>query len=681
MLHRWFSIVWLASLAFGCAATTPHPSAATPEIPEAEPPSAASAVPTRFSEDTLTTSVRGTATFKVPAGWAIAVTDSVTRLIDPDGDCPAAVVDLEETDADAATRAAWNVFRSDFNWPLHAAVDTPPRDGWDAGRGYSYEVSPNAKLEVSASALRSGSRTVVLLLESPTSTLEKRLAQLQLIAESLRPAGYSLESFAGKKPNVLTVARLSKLNELIATAQRELEIPGVAVAIVQNGELIQLKGFGVRELGKPEPVDGDSLFLIGSNTKALTTLLLAQLVDEGKLRWDLPVVDALPYFRLGSEQTTKLTQIKHLVCACTGLPRQDFEWLLEYAKTTPAQVVHALADIEPTTQFGETFQYSNQLAAAAGYIAANAAYPGQELGAAYDRAMATRVFGPLGMTSTTFDFARAARANHAVGHGRDADGRMLPVRIAINDAVIPLRPAGGAWSSARDLIRYVQLELARGVLPGKAKRLVSEANLLERRAPQVAIGEHTTYGMGLEVDRRYDIPVVHHGGSLFGFKSDMIWLPEHDVGAVILTNSDSGGALLWPFQRALLEQLFDGKPEAAEDISSSARNERLLIAKQRAKLTLPADPSVIAKLAPRYAEPVLGAIEVRRLNGATLVDVGEWQSTVATRKNDDGTTSLVTIEQGLAGLPLVVGTLPDGKRTLILRDAQHEYRFVEGVAH
>ncbi|HKP63358.1 MAG TPA: serine hydrolase domain-containing protein [Polyangiales bacterium] len=609
----------------------------------------------------------------------MAVTGEATRLIDPDGDCPAAVVDLAEADVDAATAAAWKVFRSDFDWPLHTAVDEPARNGWDGGRGYEYEVSPNAKLAVQAEALRSGSRTVVLLLELPTATLEKRLSQLRLITDSLRPSGYARESFARKKANTLTVARISKLEALVTLAQRELEIPGVAIAIVQGGELIHLKGYGVRELGKPAAVDGESLFLIGSNTKALSTLLLAELVDEGKLRWDMPVVQSMPSFRLGNDQTTDLTQIKHLVCACTGLPRQDFEWLLEYEKTTPIQVVRALSDIEPTTEFGETFQYSNQLAAAAGYVAANVAFPGQELGTAYDRAMTARVFGPLGMTSTTFDFARALRGNRALGHGRDAEGKTTGVRMSMNDAIIPLRPAGGVWSSARDLIRYVQLELARGVLPG-GKRLVSEANLAERSAPQVSMGERETYGMGLVVDRRYDVPVVHHGGSLLGFKSDMIWLPEHGVGAVILTNSDSGGALLWPFQRALLEQLFDGHPEASEDMLSAARNERVLIESERKKLSIPADPAIIAGLATEYTEPTLGRIDVRKVDGVATLDVGEWRSAVATRTNPDGSVSLVTIDAGLAGLPLVIGTLPDGKRALTLRDAQHEYRFVEAAA-
>src|SRR6185503_7173148 len=115
--------------------------------------------------------------------------------------------------------------------------------------------------------------------------------------------------------------------------------------------------------------------------------------------------------------------------------------------------------------------------------------------------------------------------------------------------------------SASDLAKYVELELAKGMLPN-GKRLVSQENLLARYAPQVIIGEDVTYGMALMVDARYGVRVVHHGGDLGGYHSDMIWLPDNGVGVVILTNADSGVLLRGPLLRKLLEVLYDGKPEA-----------------------------------------------------------------------------------------------------------------------
>ena len=133
----------------------------------------------------------------------------------------------------------------------------------------------------------------------------------------------------------------------------------------------------MRELGKPATVDADTLFIIASNTKALSTLLLAKLVDRGKFTWDTPVTSVYPEFKLGDADTTKQVLMKHLVCACTGMPRQDMEWLFEYKSATPKSALSLLGTMQPTTKFGEVFQYSNLLAAAAGFIGGHVLDPEQ----------------------------------------------------------------------------------------------------------------------------------------------------------------------------------------------------------------------------------------------------------------------------------------------------------------
>src|SRR5262249_55684032 len=395
-----------------------------------------------------------------------------------------------------------------------------------------------------------------------------------------------------------------------------LRVPGVAISLYQEGKVVFEGGFGVRELGQPTPVDAETLFMVASNTKSMTTLLLATLVDEGKLTWDTPVTTVMPDFKLGDPETTKQVLIKHLVCACTGLPRQDFEWLFEFQKATPGSELALLATFQPTSKFGELFQYSNLLGAAGGFVAAHIIFPGRELGAAYDDAMAQRVFGPIGMTSTTFDFQKALTGNHASPHAWDIDGVTAKAEMAINYAIIPLRPAGGAWSNAKDMMRYLRMELGRGALPN-GRRVAAQANVVNLREPQIKIGNDVSYGMGLEVDRKWGIPVVHHGGSLFGYKSDMFYLPEHDVAAVILVNSDEGGSMLEPFGRRLLEVLFDGKPEAEEDIAVAAKNMKAAVLKERSRLTIPADRLAVDKLAPRYTNASLGEITVVRAGAET----------------------------------------------------------------
>jgi hypothetical protein len=215
------------------------------------------------------------------------------------------------------------------------------------------------------------------------------------------------------------------------------------------------------------------------------------------------------------------------------------------------------------------------------------------------------------------------------------------------------------------------MELDEGALPG-GTRYVSKDALLARRAPQVSIGRDITYGMGLVVDTTYGTPVVQHGGALIGYHSDMMWLPEHNVGAVILTNADPGQRLLGPFHRKLLEVLFDGRPEADAQVAAQATTFYEQLAADRKLLTVPAAPDDAAKLASKYTNNALGTITVRREGGAVVFDLGEWKSEMATRRNPDGTVSFLTIVPGFTGFEFVVGGAPP-KPTLITRDAQHEY--------
>jgi CubicO group peptidase (beta-lactamase class C family) len=451
-------------------------------------------------------------------------------------------------------------------------------------------------------------------------------------------------------------------------------VPGVALGLVQDGKVVFAGGFGVRQLGGGQRVDANTLFMIASNTKAMTTLMLAKLVDEKKLTWDTPVTTLLPSFRLGNLATTRQVEVKHLICACTGLPRQDLEWIFQFKGLTPEGALRTLATMQPTSKFGEMFQYSNPLAGGAGFVGGHVLFPQLELGAAYDSAMQTRVFGPLGMKATTFDYAAALRGDHAMPHAPDVNGRPAHAVMGVNYAIIPLRPAGAAWSNARDMLGYIGMELAEGRLPD-GERYISREALLARRAAQVPIGKDETYGMGLIVDTQYGVPVVHHGGDMVGFHSYMMWLPGQGVGAVILTNGDPGWIVRSQFRRKLLEVLFDGRAEADAQAASQAKTYFEQMAAERKLLTVPANAAEAGKLAGRYHNDALGDIAVSRSEGATVFDFGEWRSEVASRKNPDGTVSFVTTAPGMIGFEFVVGT--GAKRTLITRDAQHEYEFKE----
>ncbi len=651
-MHALARLLAVALIALQAAAQAPPPAA---EV---------------LTADTPRTTVAGN-TFIAPAGWRISVRDQATILEAPEGNSHIALIDVKAKDADSAVAAAWAQY-GELKWPLLNTNDLPDKDGWAGVRVYNYQTSPNEKRGVQAAARRANDVWTVAIHDMDDAVGEKRGAQVALIFGRLLPKGYQRESFAGKTANRLDAKRIAELSRFVDDNRKALGVPGVSIGIVQDGKIVFAGGFGTRDIGGVEKPDADTLYIVASNTKALTTLMLAKLVDEGKLTWETPVTKLLPSFKLGDADTTSRVLVKHLICACTGLPRQDLEWLFQYEGVTPSGALATLAGMQPTSKFGELFQYSNPLAAAGGFVGGHVAFPERELGAAYDEAMRTRVFAPLGMTATTFDFKRAIAANHATAHAADLDGKTARALMDVNYSIIPLRPAGGAWSNVRDMLKYVAMEIDEGALPG-GKRYIGKEALLARRAPQVPIGKDLAYGMGLIVDRTWGIPVVQHGGSMVGYKTNMMWLPEQHVGAVILTNSDQGSILLAPFRRKLLELLFDGRPQADADVAAQRKRFFDDLATARKLLTVPADTGEAGKLAAHYSNPALGDVTVTRPGAATVFDFGEWKSEVATRREHDGSVTFVTVAPGMDGFEFVPGS--GEKRTLILRDSQHEYVF------
>jgi len=645
-------------------------SFALPAFAEAPPKATA---PAEASADHPAATTRGV-TFILPLGWTQATNGNTVLLTPPEGKgSRIVIVDADGSDPDAAVAQAWKAQAGTPKFLV--ATDAAPRDGWEQRRFYSYDVPDNAHRAVQAMAWRRGQAWTVVLVDMDQGVAEKRASQTGKIFQRLLPAGYKRESFAGRTAHPFDAARLAQVADFVESMRKDYEVPGVAIGIVQDGKVVMSRGFGVRELGKPEPVDGDTRFMIASNSKALTTLMLAKLVDAGKLDWNAHAIDVYPAFKLGNADTTRQVLVKNLICACTGVPRQDFEWLFEGEKQTPATVMATLGTMQPTSGFGELFQYSNPMAAAAGYIGGQIAYPGTELGEGYDRAMQTLVFEPLGMKNSTFDFSHAQTGDFARPHSFDIDHKVVVAGMGINNTIIASRPAGAAWSTVNDLLKYVQMELDKGVLPD-GKRYIGEAALLQRREPQVAIGADADYAMALMVNRGDGVTVVDHGGDMGGFHSNMMWWPDQKVGAVILTNSDEGVMLRGPFKRRLMELMFDGESQAQGTATANAKADREEFAAWRKLLQWPADGKATAGLAPRYRNAALGDLVVTHAAGATRFDVGTFSSEVATMPQPDGSLAFVTVDPQAMGFNFVRAD-KDGVRHLVVRDGQHEYVFDE----
>lgn len=645
--------LFVSAVALPAAAAEPAPAASAPDKPSATP--------------------RGT-TFLLPEGWAKQAKGNAVIVTPPEADgSRVAIFDATGEDPDAAVAQAWTALG--LSPKLLVATDAAPRDGWEQRRFYDYDVAANAKRAVQALAYRDGKTWTVVVADVDQAIAEKRASQLGKLFQRLQPAGYKRENFAGRTAHKFDQQRLQQVADFVEAMRKEYDVPGVAIGIVQDGKVVMSRGFGVRQLGKPEPVDGDTRFMIASNTKALTTLMLAKLVDAGKLDWNARAEDVYPAFKLGDAATTDKVLVKHLICACTGVPRQDYEWLFEGEKQNPETMMSVLATMQPTSGFGELFQYSNPMAAAAGYIGGQVAYPGTELGQGYDRAMQTLVFDPLGMRNTTFDYAKAQTGDYASPHGYDIDHAVQVMDMDLNDTIVASRPAGAAWGTVNDLLKYVQMEIDRGKLPD-GSRYIGEAALLQRREPQISLGADRDYAMALMLDRSEGVQVIDHGGDMGGFHSNMMWWPEQRVGAVILTNADEGVYLRGPFKRRLMELMFDGEPQAEASAAANAKANRAAFDAQRKLLQWPADTQAIAGLAPRYHNDALGELVVERKDGQARFDVGAFDSAVATQPQPDGSLAFVTIDPVAAGFPFVRAD-KDGARKLIVRDGQHEYVFDE----
>src|SRR5271156_6092363 len=257
------------ALAVLLAFSTGAPQAISQSANAPSPQSAgATSTPERVAADTSRVTPGG-ATFTIPAGWAIASGKNLVILSPPEPDTHIAIFDTEATDAKSAVAAAWAAYKPAANRPVKLVTPRPAREGWDERQVFEYETSPNERAVVEALALRAGSAWTVLILDGSQPTVEKRGAPINLVFQSLRPKGYNRESFAGRTAQPLDAAHIEQLKQFVETSMQQLGIPGVSMALIDRGKVVYEGGFGLRELGKPEPVDANTLFMAASNPKGM----------------------------------------------------------------------------------------------------------------------------------------------------------------------------------------------------------------------------------------------------------------------------------------------------------------------------------------------------------------------------------------------------------------------------
>jgi CubicO group peptidase (beta-lactamase class C family) len=352
------------------------------------------------------------------------------------------------------------------------------------------------------------------------------------------------------------------VDRVMNDALRAWRVPGASVAIVQNDRVVYAKGYGVKESGGSLPVTADTLFHIGSTTKAFTTTAMAMLVDEKKLDWDDPVHKHLEYFRLSDPCADSLVTLRDITSHRTGLSRHDELW--DNTPLTREQVIRSVATIHLTKPFRSAYQYQNIMFLAAGEAVASAAkMPWNDL-------VRTRIFEPLGMTRTKVTIADWLASDHASGHRVEKPGDRVVAQPLVDDD--NLAPAGAIKSTARDMAQWVRFQLGDGTFEGK--RLVSPAALHETHMPQTVIRlEESTresnpetlleaYALGWVVQDYRGELLVSHGGALNGFRAHVDLLPNQKTGFVVLINLGRSSATA-AIRNSLLDLLLH-KPAARD---------------------------------------------------------------------------------------------------------------------
>lgn len=449
-----------------------------------------------------------------------------------------------------------------------------------------------------------------------------------------------------------------------AKAVRDWGAVGLAVAVVKDGKTIFAKGYGVRELGKPAPVDSATLFAIGSTTKAMTAAAIGMLVDEGKLEWDDPVAKHLPDFELADPYVTREITIRDLLTHRAGLANGDVLWYR--TDNSRAEVLRRARFIPAAYSLRSSFIYQNIMYATAGAVVAAAS------GMSWDRFVETRIFLPLGMTGTVATLAKAAGLPNVATPHQTIGGA---VRVISNASVDPVAAAGSIWSSVSDMARWAAFMLDSGRVNGRP--LLKPATWAELFEPQTMVPPSQfyptqqltkphwmTYGMGWFQHDYQGRMVQFHTGSIDGMVAIIGLIPSARLGVYVLGNLDHVEV-----RHALMYRAFDtwlgtgSRDWSAEflslyrDLAARGDSARAKRDRERQAGTSPTLP--LPRYAGTYADSLVGAVEIKEANGRLTLEQGSqlrarlehWHFDTfrATWENEWQGSDLVTFAIGATG--------------------------------
>lgn len=441
---------------------------------------------------------------------------------------------------------------------------------------------------------------------------------------------------------------IPQIDRTVLSLMKVAGIPGCSIAVISSDN-VYVQGYGVKERGRSDNVTPDTLFANASTTKAVTTAAMARLVSENKMAWDDPVRKYLPHFRLSDPHADALVTLRDLVCHCTGLPRHDMLWYR--SAYTRDEILRRIASAKLSAPFRATYQYQNICFTAAGEAIRVAS--GAESFESYVR---ENLLLPLGMTRANFTADEAqADPDHATPHIKKK-GKVTPNAWFPFDA---LGPAGTMNSSAREMARWLQFQLAGGVT-ADGTRLVAESALLETHKPQIPVPmddatrtqypfrAQTSYALGWNVHNwRSGETVVAHAGAIDGFRAQAALVRERKIAVALFAN------LSEPFsewcRNALLDILLgypvgDWEATLRKDIAEAAKTEKEEEKKRRdiRKNALPL-PRPLSEFVGDYECPTYGTAHVTVTDNKKLLL--HWNLLDAPLRHQTFTTFLVDTEE------------------------------------
>jgi CubicO group peptidase (beta-lactamase class C family) len=319
--------------------------------------------------------------------------------------------------------------------------------------------------------------------------------------------------------------RLTNLEKRIEAERKKLHIPGVAIAVVKDDKVIFAKGFGVSDIETKKPVTPETLFAVGSTTKAFTATLIGMLADESKMSLDDPVDKHIPEFQLKVDTGDNKVTVRDLLCHRTGFTRMSILWA--GGRLTRPEIIELAASAKPYADFREEFLYNNVMYMVAGHAA------GKTNDCDWERLLDLYILGPLDMTDSYLSISDVQKDERlAKGYLWDEDKqahKQLPMR---NLDVIG--PAGSINSNINDMARWVRFQLGRGEYD--SQRLLTPEMHAETWKQQIEMSPGVGYGLGWMLHDWNGKKVVEHGGNIDGFSAQVALLPEHDLGYVLLAN-------------------------------------------------------------------------------------------------------------------------------------------------